>query len=125
MKIKRSYFFLIVLLLMLVIMFLLYLLNSRPIGSIRLYEDLSTANEYKDIENLIDDEYNDQFRETDFKLLKASMDKESPNVINEYSIFEYNDKWVLIKKSPGTKNNILNIKVLDEDDIETLNQFFN
>ncbi|MCJ7842519.1 hypothetical protein MUB24_16775 [Lederbergia sp. NSJ-179] len=125
MKIKQSSFFLIVLLLMLVIMFLLYLLFSRPIGSVKLYEDLSIAKEYKDIEKLIDDEYIDQFRETDFKLLKNSMGKDSPNEINEYSIFKYNDKWILIEKSPGTKNNILNIKVLNEDNIKTLNQFLN
>ncbi|KRG14194.1 hypothetical protein [Lederbergia galactosidilytica] len=125
MKINRSVFFTIVLILMLVIIFLLYLLISRPIGSVKLYEDLNTATEYKDIEKLIDDEYIDHFSETDFKLLRDIMDKDSPNGINEYSIFEYNDKWILIKKSPGTENNILNIKVLDEDEIKSLSQFLN
>lgn len=108
---------------MLVIMFLLYLLLSRPIGSIKLYEDLNKAQEYKDIEKLIDDEYIDQFSEIDLKLLKDIMDEDSPYEINEYSLFKYNDKWVLIEKSPGTKDNILNIKILNEDNIETLSRF--
>lgn len=125
MKIKPSVFIPIFLVVWTIILSVIYFVFVQPIGSIKLYQDVNKAKEYKDISKLIDDEYIGQFTEADFNTLKDAMSKDSPNEINEYSIFKYNDQWILIEKSPGIKNNILNIKVLNEDEVKTLDPFFN
>lgn len=124
MKIKPIVFIPSLLLIWTIILAVIYFAFARPSGTIKLYQDINKAKEYKDVIKFIDDEYTDQFTEIDFKNLKEAMGNDSPNEVNEYSIFKYNNRWVLIEKSPGMKNNILNMKVLNEDEVKTLEPFF-
>lgn len=91
---------------------LLYYVNITPKNSIELHQKLKFADSFEKVEKLMLEGYEENFTEEDFKFIQA----ESPNRVEQYALFEYNDQSYIISTTPGTvKIKVLAVKQLPED----------
>lgn len=122
--IKRSTFFIAVLILILSNSFLVYLVFSKPSGSIELYYQLQRTDDYQEFRQLADHEYINAITKKYFVALKKIMSSESPYTINEYAIFKYENEWIIVRQSPSKDNAIFNIEIIEGDKIKNVENYF-
>ncbi|UII54844.1 hypothetical protein LS684_14415 [Cytobacillus spongiae] len=118
MRISRLTFSILIIVILGQGLLLIYTYN-QPKGTISLFQDMNHS-EYKDFMDLLTDEYKETFSEGEYQTLKSILDKETPYEMSEYSLIKTKENWILVKKSPDGRNYISNIKVLNQDGIEQL-----
>ena len=87
-----------------------YVVFYTPKNSIELYQEISFADDFENVEKLMLEGYEDNFKEEDFEFIKR-MDT-SPNRIGQFTLFEYDERTFVIMTSPGTKR--LEVLAVDE-----------
>lgn len=104
----------------LVLIFGLILINLwfRPAGSISLYQKMSNA-DYDQFYKLLNDTYQENFSEEEYENIKKVLE-DSADQVSEYSIIKYSDNWLVVNKSPDGKNEIISIKVINQEEINDL-----
>lgn len=117
-SIQKKWWLSIVFFLVLIFGMILINLWFRPSGSISLYQKMSNA-DYDQFYNLLNDTYQEKFSEKEYKEIQKVLG-ESADQINEYSIIKYSDNWLIVNKSPDGKNEIINIKVINHEEITKL-----
>ncbi|WP_080848015.1 hypothetical protein [Cytobacillus gottheilii] len=84
----------------------------KPKNSIELYQELTFADSYEEIQKLMLDGYEDNFSEEDFEYIQNRTAKR----VGQFSLFEYHNKSYVIMTSPGTeKLKVLAVEELPED----------
>lgn len=89
-----------------------YVYFFTPKNSLELYQELSYADNFEEVQKLILDGYEDNFTEVDFEYIQGN----SANHISQFTIFEYSGKSYVIMTSPGTERlKVLGVEQLPED----------
>lgn len=110
-KVKNS----IALFLLLIIGMILINLWASPKGAISLHKKMSNSDDYQELEKLFSEDRRQEFSQEEYEEIHMVL-KDIPEQLNEVSIFEYADKWLIVNKSPDGSNKILSIEVLDKED---------
>lgn len=96
---------------------LYYVVFVTPKNSLELYQKISSADDYKDVQSLVLEGYVENFKEEDFKNMKDM----SANSVSQFTLFEYEEKSYLLMTTPGTER----LKVLRVDELpEDIRQYF-
>ncbi|WP_249872652.1 hypothetical protein [Oceanobacillus saliphilus] len=83
-----------------------------PKNSLELYQELTFADSFEEVQKLILDGYEDNFTEEDFNYIQAN----SANIVGQFTLFDYNSKSYVIMTSPGTERlKILAVEELPDD----------
>lgn len=91
-----------------------YILFFKPKNSLELYQVISFAKDYNDVQNLMLEGYEDNFSKEDFEYINR-IDTQA-NSISQFTLFEYDEKTYLVMTSPGTeKLKVLAVEELPED----------
>lgn len=88
-----------------------YQVFATPKPSLELYQEMAFAEEFEDVQKLMLDGYEENFKEEDFEFIKR-LDT-SPNRISQFTLLEYNEKSYMIMTSPGTEK----LKVLAVEEL--------
>ncbi len=88
-----------------------YQVFVTPKHSLELYQEMAFAEEFEDVQKLMLDGYEENFKEEDFEFIKR-LDT-SPNRISQFTLLEYNEKSYMIMTSPGTEK----LKVLAVEEL--------
>lgn len=110
-KIRNSFAFF----LLLIIGMILINLWASPKGAISLHKKMSNSDDYQELEKLFSEDRRQEFSQEEYEEIHMVL-KDIPEQLNEVSIFEYADKWLIVNKSPDGSNKILSIEVLDKED---------
>ncbi|WP_433959573.1 hypothetical protein [Cytobacillus horneckiae] len=110
-KVRNS----IALFLLLIIGMILINLWASPKGAISLHKKMSNSDDYQELEKLFSEDRRQEFSQEEYEEIHMVL-KDIPEQLNEVSIFEYADKWLIVNKSPDGSNKILSIEVLDKED---------
>ncbi|EDL66649.1 hypothetical protein [Bacillus sp. SG-1] len=96
---------------------LYYVVFFTPKDSLELYQTISTADDYKDVQSLVLEGYGENFKEKDYMFMKDT----SANSVNQFTLFQYEEKSYLIMTTPGTER----LKVLRVDELpEDIREYF-
>ncbi len=91
---------------------LYYLYFFKPKNSLELYQELTFAESYKEIQQLFLEGYESNFSKEDFNYIQSN----TANRVGQFTLFEYNEKSYIIMTSPGTeKLKVLAVEELPED----------
>lgn len=101
--------------LLLIIGMILINLWASPKGAISLHKKMSNSDDYQELEKLFYEDSKQEFSQEEYEETHMVL-KDIPEKLNEVSIFEYADKWLIVNKSPDGSNKILSIEVLDKED---------
>ncbi|MDE5415255.1 hypothetical protein [Alkalihalobacterium chitinilyticum] len=94
----------------------------KPVNSLDLYQLLSFAKSFEKAQSLMLDGYEANFKEEDYEFI-TSIDNQA-NSINQFTLFEYEEKTYLIKTSPGTRGfQKLKVHAIEEVPPEVRNYF--
>ncbi|MHA6252112.1 hypothetical protein [Oceanobacillus sp. CAU 1775] len=89
-----------------------FMLFLPPRNSLELYQELTFANSFEDIQKLLLDGYEDSFAEKDFNYIQGNTAKK----VGQFTLFDYGNKSYVIMTSPGTEIlRILAVEELPED----------
>lgn len=101
--------------LLLIIGMILINLWASPKGAISLHKKMSNSDDYQELEKLFYKDSRQDLSQEEYEEIHMVL-KDIPEQLNEVSIFEYADKWLIVNKSPDGSNKILSIEVLDKED---------
>lgn len=90
-----------------------------PKNSLELYQAISFADNFEDVQKLILEDYEDNFKKEDFTYMNR-LDTTANNV-SQFALFEYDEKTFVIMTSPGTSK--LKILAVEELPIDIRNYF--
>lgn len=96
---------------------LYYVVFVTPKNSLELYQKISSADDYNDVQSLVLEGYEENFKKEDFKNMKDM----SANSVSQFTLFEYEEKSYLLMTTPGTER----LKVLRVDELpEDIREYF-
>ncbi|MEN2766912.1 hypothetical protein [Ornithinibacillus xuwenensis] len=96
---------------------LYYVYFFTPKNSLELYQELTVAESFEEVQELILDGYKGNFAEEDFNYIQAN----TANKIEQFTLIDYNDKSYVIMTSPGTER----LKVLAVEELpDDIREFF-
>ncbi|MEC1158992.1 hypothetical protein [Cytobacillus horneckiae] len=101
--------------LLLIIGMILINLWASPKGAISLHKKMSNSDDYQELEKLFYKDSRQDLSQEEYEEIHMVL-KDIPEKLNEVSIFEYADKWLIVNKAPDGSNKILSIEVLDKED---------
>lgn len=90
-----------------------YVYFYTPKNSLELYQAISFADDFEDVEKLMLEGYEDNFKKEDFNYINR-LDT-SANSVSQFTLFEYDEKTYVIMTSPGTSK----LKVLAVEELPT------
>ncbi|WP_421664564.1 hypothetical protein [Lysinibacillus telephonicus] len=91
-----------------------YILFFKPKNSLELYQVISFAKDYNEVQNLMLEGYEDNFSKEDFEYINR-IDTQA-NSISQFTLFEYDEKTYLVMTSPGTERlRVLAVEELPKD----------
>jgi hypothetical protein len=91
-----------------------YVIFFTPKNSLELYQAISFAEEFEEAQKLMLQGYEGNFKEQDFEFMRNI--KTSANKINQFTLFEYDEKTFIVMTSPGTeKLKVLSVEELPKD----------
>ncbi|GEN84037.1 hypothetical protein SLU01_23490 [Sporosarcina luteola] len=94
-----------------------YKIYFTPKNSLELYQELTFADSFEDVQKLMLKGYEGNFSEEDFEAIQTG----SMYQISQFTLFEYYDKSYVILTSPGTER----LKILSVDELpEEVRKFF-
>lgn len=96
-----------------------YLLFYTPKNSIELYQAISFADDFEDVQKLMLEGYEDNFKKEDFDYIN-SLDT-STALVRQFTLFEYDSKTYVIETTPGTP--LLKIFAVEELPLDIRNYF--
>ncbi|PKG29487.1 hypothetical protein CWS20_08180 [Cytobacillus horneckiae] len=88
---------------------------ASPKGAISLHKKMSNSDDYQELEKLFYKDSRQDLSQEEYEEIHMVL-KDIPEKLNEVSIFEYADKWLIVNKAPDGSNKILSIEVLDKED---------
>jgi hypothetical protein len=92
----------------------IYAAFYTPKNSLELYQAISFAEDFEEAQKLMLKGYEGNFKEQDFEFLRNI--KTSANKINQFTLFEYDEKTYIVMTSPGTeKLKVLAVEELPND----------
>ncbi|WP_404458286.1 hypothetical protein [Oceanobacillus kapialis] len=91
---------------------LYYVHFFTPKDSVELYQELTFADSFEEVQQHMLDGYEDNFSEDDFNYIQNN----SADCVGQFTIVDYNDKSYLVMTTPGTERlKILAIEELPEE----------
>lgn len=91
-----------------------YMLFFKPKNSLELYQSISFAKDFEEAQKLSAAGYEANFKKEDYEYI--SRGDTTANRVNQFTVFEYDEKSYLIMTSPGTeKLKILAVEELPEE----------
>lgn len=96
-----------------------YVYFYTPKNSLELYQAISFADNFEDVQKLILEDYEDNFKKEDFTYMNR-LDTNANNV-SQFALFEYDEKTFVIMTSPRTSK--LKILAVEELPIGIRNYF--
>ncbi|MFD2445476.1 hypothetical protein ACFSO7_16050 [Bacillus sp. CGMCC 1.16607] len=91
-----------------------YVMVFTPKNSLELYQAISFAEDFDEVQKLMLQGYEDNFKEEDFEFIKSMNTR--ANKINQFTLFEYDEKAFVVMTSPGTKKlKVLSVEELPKD----------
>ena len=88
----------------------------KPKNSLDLYQSMTFADDFEEAQSLMLEGYEANFKEEDFEFINGT--KTVANSINQFALFEYDERSYLIMTSPGTQG-IRKLKVLAVEELPT------
>ncbi|MGD7023617.1 hypothetical protein ACQCVK_13535 [Rossellomorea vietnamensis] len=112
---ERTLFIFLVMLIPLAITY--YEVFYTPKDSLELYQHFAFADDFHEAQEIVYEEYQGNFTEEEFQLIKDSVD--SPSEIKQFTLLKYEDKNILVETSPGTKKlHVLNVKEIPDEEMK-------
>ena len=88
----------------------------KPKNSLDLYQSMTFADDFEEAQSLMLEGYEANFKEEDFEFINGT--KTVATSINQFALFEYDERSYLIMTSPGTQG-IRKLKVLAVEELPT------
>lgn len=112
-KTLKEWIILITLSFVIVVGSLYYAFFFTPKDSLELYQVISFANDFEEVQHVMLNGHEKNFKEEDFEYIKSL--NTSANRVSQFTLFEYEDKTFVIMTSPGRGR----LKVLSVEEMPT------
>lgn len=96
-----------------------YVLFYTPKNSLELYQEISLADDFEDVQKLILEGYENNFNKEDFDYNNSL--ETTANKVSQFTLFEYDEKTYVIITSPGTPK--LKVLAVEELPLDIRNYF--
>jgi hypothetical protein len=104
---------------LLFLVFAAYKFLFTPKNSLELYQAIRFSDNYEEVQKLMLEDYVGNFEQDDYEFIVKT--ENEPNRIPQFTLFEYDDKTIVVLTTPGTEK----LKILAVDELpEEVRKYF-